>query len=196
MNKKCRNCFLFTLLLVIAIGWSEVLAQDSPQFGIKGGRNFSTLSDDDDFGFTTGGIIGVFVDINISSTPLSIQPEVLFSQYGLRINDSGVNIKLNYLQFPVLFKIGPTLSGTKPNVFFGPYVSLRTKAEYNYESVSTDIKEKTENTDFGLVLGAGIEVEKFRISVRYTSGSKGSLKGEFNRNSNNIGIALTLGVAF
>ncbi len=196
MNKELRKFLLFALVLVLAIGSPDVLAQDSPQFGIKGGRNFSTLSDDDDLEFTTGGIIGVFVDINISSTPLSIQPEALFSQYGLRINDSGVNIKLNYLQFPVLFKIGPTLSGTKPNVFFGPYVSFRTKAEYNYESVSTDIKEKTESTDFGLVLGAGIEVEKFRISVRYTSGGKEILKDEFKRNSNNIGIALTFGIAF
>ncbi|GAH00873.1 unnamed protein product, partial [marine sediment metagenome] len=92
-------------------------------------------------------------------------------------------IKLDYLEIPVLAKIiVPTPGGVKPCLFAGPVLALKLsgkmKAEYAGESVEEDIEdEDMKSTDFGLVIGAGLDfglgvsgMGKLTVDIRYSLG--------------------------
>ena len=64
-------------------------AQTSPSFGLKAGLNVSSISDDgyEDSKAKAGFYGGVFMNAPLSEQ-FSIQPEVLYSQYGAKVTSS------------------------------------------------------------------------------------------------------------
>ena len=155
--------------------------------GFRGGVNFAnaiiegvSLSPSKRTGMMLGGLI----EINISDA-ISIQSEVLYVQKGAEFSVSvgGLSTtttwKFNYIEFPILFKEKYGSSSFKPYIFFGPYLGLRLNAEsevkFGTQSLTLDLKNSTESTDFGLDIGLGGEYsvsEKTALSgdVRYSAG--------------------------
>ncbi len=198
MIKKtiCR----FSTLAVLMISFSSIShAQLLPEFGIKGGVNFATLNNLDGVETKTGILGGVYTKIKIPATPVSVQPEVLYAQYGANDGNGDLFITLNYIQVPVLLKFGFELPAApfKPNVFFGPYASFKTKAELeNSTSVGgQNFGDNVKDQDYGVVVGAGVDVSKFRIDLRYTAGLVDIFE-EGADGEKNGALALTVGVGF
>jgi hypothetical protein len=200
MKKLTLVIFLFIGL----IGFSqENTEEDSVEncklrFGAKGGLNISSASidlDTSNIGGSTYNIktifgpqFGVFLEYSINEK-LKIQPELLFSRQGFKINyrDGGhVEIndsyKLSYLSIPL---------NAKYNVYDNIYVEagmnfsvlLGGKREYDYfyDSSGTQndfSEEETEDLsgdiinggDVGLNIGANYEYKDFLFGVRYTFG--------------------------
>lgn len=150
------------LTLTVAFGVSEVAAQ--PSFGVRGGLNFANLNNVDDTDSRTGFMAGAYVNIGVPMSPISIQPEVLYTQKGY---DAPLGtVKLDYIEVPVLAKFSFAPGPVTPHVYFGPYLALNVNAEAGSE----DIKDAVKDTDFGVVVGAEADISKFNVGVRYGAG--------------------------
>lgn len=174
MKTHLKTGILSTVLVFGIAFSSNVKAQLLPEFGIKGGANFATLNNYEGVETKTGLLAGASVIINIPASPLAIQLEVLYAQYGANIEGSDQIFILDYIQIPVLLKFGFDIPAApiKPNVFFGPYASFKTKAEAeNFTSVNPNyFDENTKDRDYGVVVGAGLDITKLRFDLRYTAG--------------------------
>jgi hypothetical protein len=60
--------------------------------------------------------------------------------------------------------------GSRFNFFAGPQVSFNTKAEIGNDDITVDIKDGIKSTDFGVVVGVGMESGRFTADARYTHG--------------------------
>lgn len=174
-------------------------AQDAVKTGAKGGLNFAKITDGN-YDTRTGFVVGGFAKFNIPDSPLSIQPEAFYSQQGGEID--GNEIRLDYLQVPVLFKLGLAQGGTvEPNIFAGPYAGLRLIAEQDGGTGglfggSSNIENETESVDYGAVIGAGIDIDVgnsiFTMDARYGMG----LADVFNNQSGKHSVfSVTFGIS-
>jgi hypothetical protein len=71
----------------------------------------------------------------------------------------------------VLLTVGPSSSGTaRFNVFTGPQVSFKLNAEAESGGITVDQDDEVKSTDFGWVLGVGVQSGRFSADARYTMG--------------------------
>lgn len=199
MKNQFKIGFL-TSMVVLAFSFSQnTKAQLLPELGIKGGANFATINNASGAEAKTGVLAGMYIRIALPASPMAIQPELLFAQYGANAEGSDSFFTLNYIQVPVLLKFGFGIPAApaSPNVFFGPYMGFNTKAEAEDGSGNTaDIDGAVKDTDFGIVVGAGLDVSKFRLGLRYTAGLTNLYEDDIEDGEKNGAIALTVGIAF
>ncbi len=101
----------------------------------------------------------------------SIQPEVLYSNKGFNIKDSGDDARfaINYIDVPVLAKVATGATG----LFFelGPQVGFRTAADIKNSSISLSASDAVKSVDVGYVGGLGFQTESgAMIGLRYNGG--------------------------
>lgn len=193
-KKLTYSLFLFFFTFAFA---QTATAQERPQIGIKGGINFATFNDVDDVEYRPGLVAGAFLDLPIENSPISIQPEVLFAQYGSNIEDSDAYFEADYVQFPVLFKVDfVSESATTPNIYFGPYLSFNTGSEVKNDNIAINLEDETEPTDFGAVVGLGFDTEHAQFGVRYTAGVTKVEDASFESDAKNGAFSVTLGIKF
>jgi opacity protein-like surface antigen len=177
----------FVTAIVVSVlllgGASAAQAQDEPMsFGVKVGVTFSNLSADTDlldfdFESRTGAVGGIFVAFPLA-TNLYFQPEALVTMKGAKLSALGedANTKLTYLDIPVLLRYNIPLESTSvtPYVYAGPSFGLLLSAKQDYSfdggGDDVDIKDEMKDTEFGWVLGAGVQIQRFMIEARYTQG--------------------------
>ncbi|MBE2274434.1 MAG: PorT family protein [Flavobacteriales bacterium] len=170
------------------------------QFGIKAGMNVSSLSKDasmDDAKSKIGFNAGVFMNASLAEN-FSIQPELIYSQYGNKstststytLGNSTITSKttgstnLDYLALPVMFQYKAT-----PEFYleagpeFGMLLSGKVKGDTTTSTTtngtttttsssgSTDIKDNLNGFNFGVGLGAGYYfTPNVGINARYVAG--------------------------
>lgn len=179
------------LILGLAVTASSLaFAQQTPSsssnpvtFGVKGGMNVSSLSKDeglDDQKSKIGFNAGVFANIPIAES-FSIQPEVLYSQYGekseYKIGNTNysASTKLDYITVPVMFQYNLI-----PNLYVeaGPEFGFMVSAKNKFKNESTGNSTESENYkdnlstfNFGIGLGAGYYfTPNFGVTARYVAG--------------------------
>lgn len=177
------------LILGLAVtAGTLAFAQQTPSsnpvsFGVKGGMNVSSISKTeglDDQKSKIGFNAGVFANIPVAAS-FSIQPEVLYSQYGeksdYKLGNTTISnsTKLDYITVPVMFQYNAL-----PNLYleagpeFGFMVSAKNKVknESTGQSSTTDNYKDNLNTfNFGIGLGAGYYfTPNFGITARYVAG--------------------------
>lgn len=164
------------------------------RFGIKAGMNVSSLSNDetlDDQKSKIGFNAGVFATIPVASS-FSIQPEVLYTQYGSKSVDNDVidtnnsnkvsyTRDLGYIAVPVMFQYKFV-----PNFYVeaGPEFGFNVTAKDKYDqtlvvagnttttSGTEDIPKDVLNTfNLGIGLGAGYYfTDNIGVTARYVAG--------------------------
>jgi hypothetical protein len=168
---------ILVLVAVLVFGASN--AQEV-KFGVKGGMNVSDFigkTDGADFKSRVGFNVGGFIAIKFSEQ-FTLQPEVLFSEQGAKLDnledvivnlyeDGNAKFKLSYINIPIMFKC---YIDEKFNLEFGPQIGFLTSAkiavklnDYN-QTVSKDAKDFFESIDLGLNVGAGYDFTYFRWS--------------------------------
>ena len=163
------------LFLGLSIAASSLVF--SQQFGIKGGMNVSSISDDgyDDTKSKVGYYGGVFVNIPASES-FSIQPEVIYNNLGSEVklgNSYSRKLNLNYITVPVMFQFKAT-----PQFYleagpeFGFLVSADSKTTWNNSTSTAELdKDNFNNFNMGVGLGAGFDITKnVGINARYVAG--------------------------
>jgi hypothetical protein len=172
-----RPPYFLLVLFAFTMISTTVQAQSPVEFGLRGGLNLARLMDIDEAGFRTGFMGGVYLHLTIPMSPVSIQPELLYTQKGTESSIGGVTgtVKLDYIEVPVLARIGLGVPGpVNPHLYAGPYAGLNINAEAEVSggggSTSGDIDEQVKDTDFGLVVGAGADLNKLSLGIRNTAG--------------------------
>ena len=176
MVSRVRASILAITFAAIVALPSIAAAQSPATFGVKAGVNFAKVKfeedEDDEAKGLVGAVAGVFVSKAINDT-VGWRLEGLFSQKGVKFEDGSdeVKFKLTYVDVPFLVTAGPSSSGSaRFNVFTGPQLSFKTKAELAGNGVKEDVGDEVKGTDFGWVLGAGVESGRFSADARYTLG--------------------------
>lgn len=112
-------------------------------------------------------VAGIFLQVPLAGA-VSIQPEILFVRKGFEDSSSpGSELRLDYVQVPLLLQFHVVPAGpVSPRVYFGPSLSFEaacTIAGSDIEGTQTeadcaDQGVDTENADFGLAFGGGLDV--------------------------------------
>lgn len=182
------------LLIIMAVcGLSQVRGQD---FGVKAGYNYSTFSGETSSLSTIEGLsgfyIGGLVELPISNV-LSIQPELIFSRqgvalrqeikgFGFNVSINNADIRLDYLNIPVMAKVNLGPLFLQGGVQFGFLVSKPKVNRLPNTSLFTLLDKDSYNSfDFGVGVGLGFNFNRrFFAEARYTH----SLTNVFDPNDN------------
>jgi hypothetical protein len=157
----------------------STVAAQGISYGVKGGINFASVSFDPSEDTNTGTRIGIAVGGSVAlplGSRLTIQPEGLFSQKGEKADLDGVVVKLeiDYIEVPVLVKYAITQGSRSFHVFGGPSMAFKVRskatASFGGTTVETGEDELIKDTDFGVVVGAGMDFGKWSVDGRYTMG--------------------------
>ena len=145
---------------------SEISAQ---RLGVTAGANFTSMQNIDKSS-ATGYAVGLTSQFKL---PLgfSIQPSLLYSAKVSEVGDNALTtFKMNvgYLELPVSVQWGPDLLVARPFLDVTPYVgySLTNKVKSDFAGIEEVVKGGN-GLDYGLGLGAGINVWKLQAIVRY-----------------------------
>jgi hypothetical protein len=183
------------------------------KLGIKGGLNLTTLysSDVSTSHMKAGFDAGIFAKFPVTRG-FSIQPELLYSLKGAKTSyDNAVQgsgeyrFNLGYIELPLLavVNLGPNF-----NIHAGGYAAYMTNANIknvdnngNLEG-ATDLNADNFNRwDYGLVGGAGFDIEHVTLGARYNYGlskigKSGNLSGDLARGMKNAGFSFYIGFGF
>lgn len=121
-------------------------------------------------GYNLGYHLGGFMEIDFSKS-IGIQPEILFSQTNTKATDDlgeifkpGDNIKLNYLNIPVLLRVNASKLLT---LNAGPQFSILMN---NHETLLENGQDAFKSGDLALVLGAQLNFSSLKLYGRYNIG--------------------------
>lgn len=176
-----------SLAVVLASLTSLAAAQKEHRFGIHGGVTFAKVSSKsaEVEGATnrTGFLAGVFAELQLSSN-FAISPEVNYIVKGTKLAQTGVtgNVKLPYVQVPLLFKVLVPVKGSgkttiRPQFYAGPAIGFKAGCNLSATSGGTTLNEKCsdtdvdlKSTDFSVIVGAGLGVGPVFFGARYDLG--------------------------
>jgi hypothetical protein len=135
-----------------------------------------------------GFIGGGYLSINLSPS-FAIRPEVLYEQKGAAVTGTSTSAELDYIEVPVLLKIGLGTPIISPNILLGASVGWNTLAKAANGSTLSGINQ----SDVALIGGVELDIDKFNISGRYELGVENVTSGS---NVQNGTITLLAGYSF
>lgn len=161
-----------------------VSLQGFAQFGVKAGLNFNTFGDitanfnqsDLQNSFKsavdnkTGFHVGILYKFQIPLVGIAVQPELVYSQTKGTVELASSlaqplksNVSVDYLQLPVSLQWGLDLVLLRPFIQVVPYIGYSIGDKVSVK----DLKIKTDDFNYGIGLGAGLDVWKLQVSGRY-----------------------------
>jgi opacity protein-like surface antigen len=157
----------------------QAYSQAGLAIGIKAGPNFANIDTKSTAGENyknrTGFHGGAFVLIKV--TKIGIQPEIIFSQQGSKVEINSQNFESNfsYVNIPIILKLY-TVAGI--NIQAGPQFGFITNAEMPIEDQLNpgsykveDVKDKMKSSDFTVALGLGWDLPfGLTVDARYNLG--------------------------
>jgi hypothetical protein len=177
LNRRALS-ILALAAAVGAVGAVPAAAGAQTTIGLTAGANFATFGGkdaseaEDELGRRTGVRIGAFAHVPLGLV-LTFRPELVYSQRGAEyVPDGGgtATAKLDYLEVPLLFRIGMPGSGLGLHALAGPTLSFELQCEGSVGCTESG----TKSFIVGGQVGAGIDlpVPVFLLSVdgRYTFG--------------------------
>ena len=181
---------------------TEKAAKRGLVLGLGGGLVLGDLSIDPnnvtDSDWKKGMSLGLFLEIPIGYGSFSLQPGLGFSQKGYE--DSSSSLGLNYLDLPLLMKVGFLQGDVVPYLTAGPYVAFLMAAKSKTLFGETDVKELFNKIDCGLIGGVGLDIGisrdiKVGLGANYWMGLLNILDSSIQTQKNRI-IKISLELAF
>ena len=163
---------LIALTLMLCMG-TAALAQGS--FVVKAGLNFNKMQDikidnlEQSWNSQTGFHVGIGGQYRIPLVGLSFQPEILYSRIRTdiigEVGQDSYGFRMDYIEIPLNVQWGINILFLRPYVFAAPYI--------RYAVSKGDLLEHVEwqdlnRLDYGLSLGAGLEIWKLQVSGKYS----------------------------
>lgn len=171
-----RSLFVATVVAALAF-CTDAFAQRylSPRVGLMGGVTSSEAKIKDvDTKSVSLYHIGFTAELPLGGG-FAIQPSVLYQVKGasadniggMSVSDLGNSFetKVGYLEVPVQIQWGPDLVLFRPYAFAEPFVGYRISSS-NKEAAKA-FKDELKKVEYGLGLGAGVDVWRLQLSVKY-----------------------------
>lgn len=190
-----KRCFFIALLIGLlgqvsyAKGYRS--GNDIVSWGVRGGLNYTSFSDLDfesfpEFRRSLTGYTGFTAGLQCKlKLPLgfAVQPAVLYSQSGSTIENPEMNVylKRGSLDVPVDVQWGIRIGPVRPYAMVSPFVGFALNNKFDTNSILGD--ENLKKLDYGVGLGAGVELWMLQVSFRY----KWALGTLFDRKYENKG---------
>lgn len=176
---------------ILALTTMQASAQNF-DLGLEAGANFSNfigsgITDSNANASKLGFVGGGFLSLNFGPS-FAIRPEVLYEQKGNQISGTSTTTELDYIEVPVLLKIGLGLPVVNPSILLGPSFSWNTVAQNGGVNING-----VNSSDVGLVGGVELDISKFLISGRYELGLDNVSK---NTNIQNGTLTFLVGYSF
>lgn len=148
-----KKLLMVSLAVIMVVSFVSVASAQIGPVGLKVGMNMADLTGDaENTDMKAGLVIGAFA--NFSLGVINIQPELLYSMKGSKVDD--VSQDYNYFEIPILIKYNLPIPGKlTPSVYAGPVFSIL----LNAESDGNDIKDQLKNNDYGIIIGAGVNMD-------------------------------------
>lgn len=156
----------------------QAWSQAEVAIGIKAGPNFANIDTESsataNYKNRAGFHGGAFVLFKVAK--IGIQPEVIFSQQGSKVEINSENFESNfsYVNIPVILKLY-TIGGI--NLQAGPQFGFITNAEAPIQeqlggpATVQDVKDRMKSSDFTLALGLGWDLPfGLTVDARYNMG--------------------------
>ena len=173
-------------ILLLATACMLLSLQGFAQFGVKAGLNFNSLGElEGTKSFSvgmekkTGFHAGVLYRFKVPVIGLAVQPELIYSQTkgnmqlytslpGAAVSntENGVGsgeFSVSYLQLPVALQMGLDLVLLRPYIQVVPYVGCNIANDFKIK----DFKMDTDRFNYGIGVGAGIDIWRLQVSGRY-----------------------------
>jgi len=173
---------IFIALMCMFLATGAVMAQKQFTFGPKVGFDYTHYwGEDVNHGGRLNYQVGMFMEYRFTDK-FSVAPEIVFAAQGGKYDTNlmGAEFKetdyVNYINVPVMMKfyVVPELSiDFGPQVGFNVYSKNTTEAKAGGESgkETTDVKDYTNDVDFGLGLGLTYNITNdVFVQGRYTMG--------------------------
>jgi hypothetical protein len=158
----------FMMVLVLLTG-VQASAQ-SFDMGLEAGMNFSSFIGSgvsSNLGGTVssrlGFVGGGYLSLNFGPN-FSIRPELLYEQKGAQISGTTTSYEADYIEVPVLLKIGLGIPVINPSILIGPSFDWNTLSSLPGNAGAVN------NGDVGLVGGLEFDFSNFCINGRYELG--------------------------
>lgn len=196
------------LVLVIMLCVYSFSNSQEVSYGVKAGVNlsdwhFSVSNYNDVYDMRIAYHVGAVVEIGFSDK-FSVQPELLYSSVGCKVNaseiaresapSSDINYIANYLSIPVLAKY---YVAEGFSVELGPQLSILMGAKASNDDDSEDIKDELESIDFGAGIGASYKMENgLFLNARYIYGLSNVIKDFGDETAKNNVFQFSLGYKF
>lgn len=179
---------IFAVIALCAMMLVSAINADAQRLGVTAGANFTSMQNIDQSS-ATGYFVGGTAQFKLP-LGLSIQPSLLYSAKVSEVGSTALNtLKMNvgYLELPVSVQWGPDLLVFRPFLDVTPYVgyalhsniktvvddvdlgfdNLNNIKDTAMEDVKKGFQNMVNDLEYGLGLGAGLEVWKFQVICRY-----------------------------
>ena len=171
--KKIAITLIAAALAFNANTWAQ--HYDNSRLGITGGvTSTSTSIKDADTKSISQYHAGLAFEIPLGGG-FAIQPEVLYQVKGMSLDKWGdattgdigksFETKVGYVEVPVQIQWGPDLMLFRPYGFVEPFVGYRISQKS--EGEATKVSDELQNVEYGMSLGAGIDIWKLQVALKY-----------------------------
>lgn len=196
-------------VVLAALMLTGISASAQAKWGVTAGLNFNTSKFSEvDVKARTGWSVGATCLLDL---PLgfSVQPSLLYHQKGANLTNE-ISQSMGFLELPVSVQWGPDLLIFRPFLDVTPYVGYALSNKFSASVAGLDFSSEgwqgKERFEYGLGLGAGVNVWKLQLIARYNwnFGSLYNVEGwddikphlkDLNAKSENFG-GVTLSMAF
>jgi hypothetical protein len=196
-------------VVLAALMLTGISASAQAKWGVTAGLNFNTSKFSEvDVKARTGWSVGgtCLVDLPLG---FSVQPSLLYHQKGANITNE-LSQSMGFLELPVSVQWGPDLLIFRPFLDVTPYVGYALSNKFSASVAGIVLSDEgwkgKERFEYGLGLGAGVNVWKLQFIARYNwnFGSLYNVEGwddikphlkDLNSKSENFG-GVTLSLAF
>jgi len=160
---------LLPAVMIFLFTTNNLLGQISG--GARVGANISNLKySEGDFSekqeSKAGPIIGLYLTYMFAEQA-GIQPELFYSLMGAGDPGDEDKTNLSYIALPVMFRYNIT---EQFHLLAGPQFSFLLSAKEKDPDGDVDLKDETSSIDFGFTIGAGADINKFNVGLRYLFG--------------------------
>jgi hypothetical protein len=145
---KTKIMLMAATLLISAACVAQV---GRPAFGLRAGVNFQNLNGKDNDGdrlendLKLGFNAGITADLPVA-TDFYIQPGLLYSTKGAKIEGDNVKVNISYLEIPINLLYKPVLGEGRLLMGFGPYVAFGINGKVKGDDNSYDIEFDNETS--------------------------------------------------
>lgn len=168
-----KKIILILTIFTASIGFASAQLLPSFQFGVKGGVNFASLSSSSTFSSSNqAGYLGGFW-ARVGALGFNFQPEIYLTGKNVDISNNGSETKAKFtsIDVPLLFggKIGAFGLGAR--FYTGPLVSFAINKNQSFSgALSNAAAFNYHNQNFAWQVGAGLDIKKISIDLRYEAG--------------------------